>query len=93
MRLRHNTPSWARAGAPARQARLYFLSDVHVHFSNLADLGIPETYVRRIEHARTPYDGLAGSIQLLLVVRDGVQEVHCVLEKDASVSPTGHAQE
>ena len=36
---------------------------------------------------------LAGSIQLLLVVRDGVQEVHCVLEKDASVSPAGHAQE
>ena len=36
---------------------------------------------------------LAGSIQLLLVVRDGVQEVHCVLEKGASVSSTGHAQE
>ena len=32
---------------------------------------------------------LAGSIQLLLV---GVQEVHCVLaEKDAPVSPAGHA--
>ena len=31
---------------------------------------------------------LAGSIQLLLV---GVQEVHCVLKKDASVSPAGHA--
>ena len=33
---------------------------------------------------------MAGSI---LVVRDGIQEVHCVLEKDASVSPAGHAQE
>ena len=33
---------------------------------------------------------LTGSI---LVVRNGVQEVHCVLEKDASVSPAGHAQE
>ena len=33
---------------------------------------------------------LAGSI---LVVRDGVQEVHCILEKDASVPSAGHAQE
>ena len=38
---------------------------------------------------------LAVIIQLLLIiiVRDGIQEVHCVLEKDASASPAGHVQE
>ena len=36
---------------------------------------------------------LAGIIQLLLIGCDGVQEVHCVLEKDASASPSGHVQE
>ena len=28
-----------------------------------------------------------------IIVRDGVQEVHCVLEKDASASPADHVQE
>ena len=36
---------------------------------------------------------LVGIIQLLLIGCDGVQEVHCVLEKDASASPSGHVQE
>ena len=36
---------------------------------------------------------LAGIISVLVVVRDGVQEVHCVLKKDASMSPAGHVQE
>ena len=36
---------------------------------------------------------LAGIIQLLPIVRDGVQKVHCVLEKDAAAYSAGHVQE
>jgi hypothetical protein len=36
---------------------------------------------------------LVGIIHLLLIGCDGVQEVHCVLEKDASAFPSGHVQE
>ena len=58
-----------------------------------------ETYVSPRAHARTPCDlgfcmaRLAGIIQLLLIVRDGVQKVHCVLEKDAAAYSAGHVQE
>ena len=66
-----------------------FLSDVR--FSNFVSFG-NRTFDRPTAHARTPCDlgfcvaRLAGIIQLLLIVHDGLQEVQCVLEKDASAS-------
>ena len=47
----------------------------------------------RKQHVTVCMVRLAGIISLLVVVHDGVQEVHCVLKKDASTSPAGHVQE
>ena len=72
-----------------------FLSDVH--FSNFVSLGNRTCDLQRMRKLHVAVGfcmaRLAGIIQLLLIVRDGVQKVHCVLEKNASASPAGHVQE